>query len=76
MNENVLEVKHLTKKFKNQLVLNDVNMTLKSGNVYGFLGNNGSGKTTTIKILFNELTPNEGAVIYNGKPQKDIDYRK
>jgi len=76
MTKNKIEVHHLSKKFKNQVVLDDLNLTLESGNVYGFLGNNGSGKTTTIKILFNELTPNQGTVTYNGKPQKDVDYRK
>lgn len=41
----MLEIKGLTKKFKQRTVLRDINLSLKFGNIYGFIGANGSGKS-------------------------------
>ena len=47
MSEYIVQTKKLTKKFKNQLAVKDVNLNIKSGKIYGLLGPNGAGKSTT-----------------------------
>ena len=53
--EALAKVKGVTKTFNNHRALDDVNFEIKMGNVIGLLGPNGSGKTTTIKIIREEL---------------------
>ncbi|TPQ28463.1 multidrug ABC transporter ATP-binding protein [Bradyrhizobium guangdongense] len=56
----VIDVKGLTKSFGGREVVHDLSMQVKRGSIYGFLGPNGSGKTTTIRILCGLLTPDSG----------------
>ncbi len=56
----IIDVHHLTKKFDGRAVVRDLSMQVKRGQIYGFLGPNGSGKTTTIRMLCGLLTPDEG----------------
>ena len=56
----VIDVEGLTKKFDGRTVVHDLSMRVKRGTIYGFLGPNGSGKTTTIRMLCGLLTPDEG----------------
>jgi len=56
----VIDVHHLTKKFDGRAVVRDLSMQVKRGTIYGFLGPNGSGKTTTIRMLCGLLTPDAG----------------
>ena len=49
--ENIIEVKNLTKKFKDFTAVNDISFDVKKGEIFAFLGPNGAGKSTTIKIL-------------------------
>jgi ABC-2 type transport system ATP-binding protein len=60
-------VEHLTKTYRGQVVLNDLNLKVESGLCVGYLGPNGAGKTTTIKILTDLLRPTSGRVYLNGK---------
>lgn len=55
-----IEVKGLTKSFDGREVVHDLSMEVKRGTIYGFLGPNGSGKTTTIRMLCGLLTPDSG----------------
>jgi ABC-2 type transport system ATP-binding protein len=55
-----IEVEGLTKSFGNHVVVRDLSMRVKRGTIYGFLGPNGSGKTTTIRMLCGLLTPDAG----------------
>jgi ABC-2 type transport system ATP-binding protein len=55
-----IDVKGLTKSFGGREVVHDLSMQVKRGTIYGFLGPNGSGKTTTIRMLCGLLTPNSG----------------
>lgn len=50
-NNNIVQMKNVTKVFDNKEVLNDLNLTVETGTIYGLLGENGAGKTTTFKIL-------------------------
>ena len=56
----VIDVEHLTKRFDGRAVVRDFSMQVRRGSIYGFLGPNGSGKTTTIRMLCGLLTPDEG----------------
>lgn len=57
---NAIEVKGLTKRFGTKTVVDNVTMTVRTGEIVGFLGPNGSGKTTTIRIVCGLLTPDSG----------------
>ena len=57
---NAIDVRDLVKRFGNRTVVDHVSMTVKKGEIVGFLGPNGSGKTTTIRIMCGLLTPEEG----------------
>jgi ABC-2 type transport system ATP-binding protein len=56
----VIDVEHLTKTFDGRAVVRDLSMQVRRGMIYGFLGPNGSGKTTTIRMLCGLLTPDSG----------------
>jgi ABC-2 type transport system ATP-binding protein len=55
-----IDVRGLTKKFDGRAVVRNLSMQVRRGTIYGFLGPNGSGKTTTIRMLCGLLTPDEG----------------
>ena len=56
----VIDVHGLTKSFGGRAVVRDLSMQVKRGTIFGFLGPNGSGKTTTIRMLCGLLTPDQG----------------
>jgi len=56
----VIEVEGLTKRFGGKTAVDHVSLAVRRGQIYGFLGPNGSGKTTTIRMLCGLLTPDEG----------------
>ncbi len=72
MSEILLEVKHVSKRYGQQVALRDVSFELASGKIIGLLGPNGSGKTTLIKIINSLLADYEGEVRVSGhKPGKE-----
>jgi ABC-2 type transport system ATP-binding protein len=62
----VFEVKGLTKRYNCVPVVDDVSFRIESGEICGYLGPNGSGKTTTVKMLTGLLEPSEGAIFFRG----------
>jgi ABC-type multidrug transport system ATPase subunit len=58
----LIKTEHLTKKFGKFTAVNDVNLNIQKGEIYGFLGPNGSGKTTTIMMLLGLTRPSEGNI--------------
>jgi ABC-2 type transport system ATP-binding protein len=60
MKEIAIDVKGLTKSFDGLTVVRDLSLTVPKGEIYGFLGPNGSGKTTTLRMLCGLLTPDSG----------------
>lgn len=66
MSEYIVQTKKLTKKFKNQLAVKDVNLNIKSGKIYGLLGPNGAGKSTSLKMLTGLLHPTSGEIYFDG----------
>ena len=62
-----LRVHRLTKHFSGVCVVNDVSFTIRPGEIVGYLGPNGSGKTTTAKMLAGLLEPSSGVIEYGGR---------
>jgi len=58
--EIAIDVEGLTKSFGDRVVVRNLTLKVPKGEIYGFLGPNGSGKTTTIRMLCGLLTPNSG----------------
>lgn len=63
MNEYVIETRDLTKKYKNKIVVDRLNLHVQKGKIYALLGRNGAGKTTTMKMLLNLVKPTSGSII-------------
>ncbi|MDM5154387.1 ABC transporter ATP-binding protein [Bacillus sp. DX1.1] len=62
----ILETKALTKKYRNDYVVQNVDLKIPKGEIYGFLGPNGAGKTTSIRMLLGLIKPTQGSVtIFN-----------
>jgi ABC-2 type transport system ATP-binding protein len=70
MIQDVLEVRNLTKKFKDFVAVDDISFELRHAEVLGLLGPNGAGKTTTIQMLLDLMTPSSGTINYFGKDLK------
>ena len=70
-----IEITHVTKKFGEDTVLHDINVSMERGKVYGFSGNNGSGKTVLMKCICGFLPVTEGSIRVNGKViGREIDF--
>ena len=64
----LIEIINLSKSFDKKVILEDINIKIKSGKIYGLLGKNGAGKTTLIKLINDLLVPTSGEILVNGKP--------
>ncbi len=62
-----LVVKNINKKIRGKVVLSDVSLCLKSGNIYGFIGRNGSGKTMLFRALSGLMKIDSGSIVWGGK---------
>ncbi|MEP7320015.1 MAG: ATP-binding cassette domain-containing protein, partial [Panacibacter sp.] len=60
--EDIIKVTALSKQFRNITAVDDLSFTVKEGDVYGFLGQNGAGKSTTIRMLLTLITPTHGTI--------------
>ncbi len=70
-----IKITHLSKKIKKAVILDDVNMELESGRIYGLKGKNGSGKTMLMRAICGLITPTSGTVEIDGKMLgKDISF--
>lgn len=75
MTTNYIELNGITKTIKKHAVLEDINLQLDKGGIYGFVGRNGSGKTMLFRIISGLVRPTQGTVIINGKQLgKDISF--
>lgn len=66
MTENVIEISHLTKQYGSKTAVNDLNLSIRKGEVFGLLGPNGAGKTTTILMLLGLTEPTAGTAQIHG----------
>lgn len=71
MSEQIIEVKNLTKQFKEVKAVDNLNINVFKGDVFGFLGPNGAGKSTTIRMLLSLITPNDGDIKIFGMSLKE-----
>jgi ABC-2 type transport system ATP-binding protein len=69
---NAVEVRGLTKRFGDQLALDDVSFEVPFGRVVGFLGPNGAGKSTTLRIIVGLTTPTAGSATIMGRPFREL----
>ena len=73
--ENAIEIRNLSKSFRGMYALNGLNMTVPVGSIYGFIGENGSGKSTTEKLICGLLVADEGEIKLFGKDYTDAGRR-
>lgn len=67
-NKKIVEIRHFKMKFGDKTVIKDLSFDIFQGEVFGFLGSNGSGKTTTLRALLGLYEPAAGDLLINGKP--------
>lgn len=72
--EYVLRTFNLCKQIKGRQIINNLNMNVRKGEIYGFLGRNGSGKTTTIRLIMQLFKASSGTVEYCGQPMTNKSY--
>lgn len=72
---NAIEIRNLSKSFRGMYAVNNLNMTVPVGSIYGFIGENGSGKSTTEKLICGLLVPDGGEIKLFGKDYKDAGRR-
>lgn len=72
---NAVEIKNLSKNFGSKQAVRNLNMTVPKGAIYGFIGENGSGKSTTEKMICGLIRPNEGSIRLFGRDYTDTDVR-
>lgn len=66
---NIIALDHITKTFGNHVAVEDLSLEVPQGSIYGFIGPNGSGKTTTIRMIMNILYPDRGTIRIFDKEQ-------
>jgi phosphonate transport system ATP-binding protein len=76
MNNTVLELKNISYKYKNNLILNKVNLKINSGEKIALLGKSGSGKTTLISVLNGTIKPTQGEVKLFSKSFEELDRKQ
>ena len=64
--ESILKTNNIVKKYGNKTVLNNINMNINKGDIYGFIGKNGAGKTTFMRCVLNLTNPNSGEIVFYG----------
>ena len=74
----MLEARHLVKRFHGVTVVRDVSFVVATGEIVGYLGANGSGKTTTIRMMTGLIDPTSGTALFNGRNIADdpIEFRR
>ena len=73
----VLEAKELTKVYRGVTVLNQVSIQLKKGHIYGFVGNNGAGKTTFMRLVAGLARPTSGTVsLFGSQSQAELERKR
>lgn len=60
-----IKIENLTKKYKNKIAVNNLNLEIKEGELFSLLGTNGAGKTTTLKMLSTLIKPTSGSIFIN-----------
>lgn len=73
MNNVVLKTHNITKKYGEQLAVNNINMTIRKGDIYGFIGKNGAGKTTLIRLITGLIHKTNGEIeLFGGSSESEL----
>ena len=72
---NAIEIRNLSKSFRGMYAVDHLNMTVPQGAIYGFIGENGSGKSTTEKLICGHLVPDGGEIKLFGRDYRDAGVR-
>ena len=72
---NAIEIRNLSKSFRGMYAVDNLNMTVPVGSIYGFIGENGSGKSTTEKLICGHLVPDQGEIKLFGRDYSDAGVR-
>ena len=72
MSDTVIKMNSISKKIRNTVILNDLNMTVYENDIYGFIGQNGAGKSTTFKAILGLISTDGGNITILGKDRKDF----
>ena len=75
MSETVLRTIELTKRYKNRLAVDHLNIEVRRGDIFGFLGPNGAGKSTTIRMILHLVFPSDGDVEIFGASMKKAGHK-
>lgn len=67
-----VEIEHITKTFGHHVAVDDLSLNVPGGSVYGFIGPNGSGKTTTLRMIMNIFYPDRGTIRVFGQPMSGV----
>jgi ABC-2 type transport system ATP-binding protein len=67
---NAIEIRHVSKVFGHHTAVSDLTLDVPAGSIYGFIGPNGSGKTTTIRMILDILVPDSGDITVLGRPSR------
>ena len=74
--ETVLKTSGIVKKYGNNIILNNINMTINKGDIYGFIGKNGAGKTTFMRVVLSLTTRDQGEVsLFDNKKIEEVGLR-
>ena len=66
-----IQVKNLSKNYRKQSAVQDLNFRLEEGQIVGFLGPNGAGKSTTLKMMMGLIRPTNGSILIDGKDPQE-----
>lgn len=73
MKDIILKTHNISKKYGEQLAVNNINMTIKKGDIYGFIGQNGAGKTTLIRLITGLIHKTSGEIeLFGGSSEKEL----
>ena len=72
---NAIEIRNLSKSFRSMYAVDHLHMTVPQGAIYGFIGENGSGKSTTMKLICGHLVADSGEITLFGRAHTDAGVR-
>lgn len=70
--ENIMELKHVTKRFSGLVAVNDLSMQIKPNTIHALIGPNGAGKTTSMNLISGVIPPTEGEILFKNTKLNDL----
>ena len=76
MSSDVVELTNISKAYKHIYAVDHINMKIKKGDIYGFIGRNGAGKSTTLKMICGLVSPDSGQIKLFGEERNRMSARR